>query len=416
MSPALEPGYLALIRRNASFRRLWIGNVVSLFGDWFNTIALYSLILELTGSEFALGAVFITKMLPWALASPVSGVIVDRFNRRRLMIASDLVRAVIVMGFLLVDDASDVWMLYVLIAMQVVVGSAFHPAQTSSIPNVTSDEELLTANTIMAATWSVLLALGAALGGIAADLLGLKAVFLIDSASYLVSALFIFRATIPQRTHSGSNSGGILRTAIDEVALGWGHIRANPKISRIVTAKAAWAVGGGACVYMLALLGESLAPGRHAAAIGVLFAARGIGTGIGPVLGRRWFLDPVQWPRVLAVCIIVSGGFYSIVGVMPWSFLIALPVVVAHAASGLNWVFSTVMLQSRTTDAFRGRVFSTEWVVVMLADTASILMASLVLELGLLTLKQAVLAFACLQMVSGLIWLKTVVPAEAAAR
>jgi len=97
-------GYLQLIRENTAFRRLWAGNVVSLFGDWFNTIALYALILNLTGSEFALGAVFITKMLPMALASPLAGVLVDRFDRRKTMIVADVLRAIIVLGFLVIDD------------------------------------------------------------------------------------------------------------------------------------------------------------------------------------------------------------------------------------------------------------------------------------------------------------------------
>ena len=127
-------GYVELIRTNVSFRRLWIGNVVSLFGDWFNTIALYALILQLTGSEFALGAVFITKMLPMALASPLAGVLVDRFDRRKAMIISDLLRAVIVLGFLVVNEPSEVYLIYILIAMQVIVASVFRPAQIASLP------------------------------------------------------------------------------------------------------------------------------------------------------------------------------------------------------------------------------------------------------------------------------------------
>lgn len=404
---------MALLKRNASFRRLWIGNVVSLFGDWFNTIALYSLVLRLSGSEFALGAVFVTKLLPWAIAAPIAGVLVDRFNRRRIMLMADVLRALVVLGFLVIDERSEVYLVYVITTLQVVIGSVFHPAQTASIPNLTRSEDLLTANTLMAATWSVLLAFGAAVGGIAADFLGLKAVFLIDSASYMVSAFFIYRAVIPQDTVTDS-SGSIFRLARSEVLSGWRHIISRPQIGRFVLAKASWALGGGACVYMLALLGETMAPGREAAAIGVLFAARGIGTGIGPILGRLWFRDHRNWPRLLGIAIMFSGTFYVVIGFMPWSYLILIPIVFAHSASGLNWVFSTVLLQERTTDAFRGRVFSTDWLAVMSADTISILTASLVLESGLLELRQAILFFAGVQIVTGLIWLKTVVPRESA--
>jgi len=165
-------GYVALVRRNVHFRRLWLGNLISLLGDWFNTIALYTLVSELTGSPFALGGVFLTKLLPWALASPLAGLLVDRFDRRRLMIGADLVRAVIVLGFLLIDEPGEVYLVYVLTTLQVVVTAVFQPAKSASIPNIVRTDELLTANALMSATWSVMLALGAASGGLVTAWLG----------------------------------------------------------------------------------------------------------------------------------------------------------------------------------------------------------------------------------------------------
>jgi MFS family permease len=93
-----QAGYWPLVTGNRNVRRLWLGTVISLLGDWFNTIALYVLVTELTGSPLALGAVFITKMLPWALSAPLAGVLVDRYDRRRLMIGTDLLRAVVVLS------------------------------------------------------------------------------------------------------------------------------------------------------------------------------------------------------------------------------------------------------------------------------------------------------------------------------
>ncbi|GMQ82356.1 MAG: MFS transporter [Rhodothermia bacterium] len=411
MASSNEAGYLELIKRNTSFRRLWIGNVISLFGDWFNTIALYSLILHLTGSEFALGAVFITKMLPWALVAPFAGLLVDRFDRRKLMIWTDVLRAVIVLGLLLVDEASEIYLVYVITSLQVVIGSVFHPAQSASIPNITSGRELVTANTIMAATWSLLLTLGAALGGFATEYLGIKAVFLVDSASYLLSAFFIYRAVIPQDTEKRKGPV-VLSAVLRDVFDGWAHVRNNPRIGRIALSKATWAIAGGGLVYMLALLGEEVAPGREAAAIGLLFAARGLGTGIGPVISRSVFKNRAHWPVVLGGCIVLTGIGYAVVGLVGWTYLVALPIIVAHSAGGVNWVLSSVMLQERTEDRFRGRVFSTEWLVIMSVDTLSILTASLVLEGSILILRQVILIFAVVQVLSGLLWLFSVVPLE----
>lgn len=406
-----QAGYLELIRSNASLRRLWVGNIVSLLGDWFNTIALYSLVTELTGSPFALGAVFITKLLPGALSSPIAGVMVDRYNRRRLMIGSDLLRAVVVLGLLFIDEPGEVWLLYLLTGLQVVIGSVFQPAQSASIPNLATPRELVTANALMSATWSVMLALGAALGGIATDALGVQAVFVLDSLTYVVSAWFIYRASVPQFTREPGTEP-LVRAAVREIVEGWHHLRTHPRVSRIALAKASWALGGGGLVYMLTLLGGEISPGAAAVGIGFLFAVRGVGTGIGPIAARVLFRDQSRWPLVLGLCIAASGIAYGLVGFVPWSYAVAGLVLLAHAFSGANWVLATVMLQKRTEDRFRGRVFATEWLLVMLADSCSILASSLMLEAGVVDLRTSFVLFAGLQFGCGLLWLLLVVPAE----
>ncbi|MFO8098026.1 MAG: MFS transporter [Salinibacter sp.] len=411
-----QAGYWRLVTGNTHFRRLWIGTVISLLGDWFNTIALYVLVTELTGSPLALGAVFLTKMLPWALSAPLAGVLVDRYNRRRLMIGTDLARALIVLGFLFIDQPAEVPWLYALLAAQVVAGAVFTPAKDAALPNITTPAELLTANALMSATWSTMLAVGAALGGLAVDAVGTHAVFWIDSATYLVSAGFIFATVIPQSTESAEAS--LWRSAVREIADGWQHIRQRPPIGRIAFAKATWAIAGGGLVYMLALLGDRVAPGALGAGIGVLFMARGLGTGIGPILTRRFFQNRRDWPVVIGAAIALCGGCYAAVGLLPWTSTTAgiaalcVFVVVGHAASAGNWVLSTVMLQKRTVDRYRGRVFSTEWLLVMSAESLSILGASTALELGWVELAGAIQLFAGLQIVAGLAWLLVVVPRE----
>ena len=404
-------GYRELVRTNIDFRRLWIGHVISLLGDWFNTIALYSLVSRLTGSPFALGAVFLFKMLPLGLASPVAGILVDRWNRRRVMIGSDLLRAGIVLGFLVVDEPGEVPFLYLLIALQVVVGAFFQPARSASIPNIVSRRELLTANALSSASWSIMLAVGAALGGLATEAIGERNVFLVDSATYLVSAIFVYRTRIPQETEAPP-PGSPIRAALSNLVDGWRYLRRVPRVGRIAFAKAAWSLGGGGLVYWLALLGQRVAPAAQAAGIGVLFAVRGLGTGIGPILGRRLFPDSRIWPTVMGLCIVGSGIAYVSVGLLPATLVVVVPILLAHAASGANWVFASVLLQGRSEDRFRGRLFATEWLLIMTADSLSILAASLLLETGLLDLPGVFLAFAGLQVLCGLLWLLGVVPRE----
>lgn len=404
-------GFRELLTGNTNYRRIWLGEVASWFGDWFNAIALYTLVRELTGSPLALGLVFLTKMVPFAVASPLAGLLVDRFNRRRLMIAADLLRALVVLGFLLVHEASDLYLIYALTGVQVILTAVFIPARSASIPNVTTAGELLTANALSAATWSTLLAVGAALGGVATEWFGVRVVFVLDSLSYLVSAAFLWRTSIPQQTDPGASVGSV-KTALGGIAKGWRYLWQHREVGRMALAKSTWSLGGGALVYMLALLGEDLMPGSPALGIGLLYGLRGLGTGIGPIAVRSWLPDEKRWPLMMGVGIVISGLCYVGVSVVPWLVGIGLLVVLAHAPSGANWVASTVLLQKRTVDSFRGRVFSAEWLAVTLADSISILTASLLLESGSVSLSTGVLVFAVVQILCGTLWVVLVVPAE----
>ena len=416
-----EVGFGALLRTNADVRRLWAGTVVSLFGDWFNTLALYRLVLDLTGSETALGGVFLTKLLPLALASPVAGVLADRLDRRRLMIGADLVRAAVVLGFLFVRDAGDLWLLYVLASAQIAVSATFTPAKNAVLPLITKKGELLTANALLSATWSVMLAVGAAAGGPAVDAFGTDVVFWLDAGTYLLSAAFIARIRLPARepgqdARVGPGLGGAVRAGIGQIAEGWRYLRERPAVGRIALAKATWAVGGGGLVLALALIGDRLFPSAGTTGIGILFAARGLGTGLGPILARSLFRDARRWPAVLGACVVVSAVAYAgvaVAGDVRWA-VVAL-VVLAHAASGANWVLSTTLLQERSEDRYRGRVFATDWLLVTLVQSVSIVTTSLLLEAGV-SVPVVVLGLAVVEGAAGLLWLTTVVPAEARAR
>jgi hypothetical protein len=171
-------------------------------------------------------------------------------------------------------------------------------------------------------------------------------------------------------------------------------------------------MGGGALVYLLALLGREIAPEASSAAIGLLLAARGAGTGIGPVTARALFRDPGIWPRVLAASLVFGGVCYAVLAFLPWGWGVAILVGLAHTAGGTQWVLATVLLQRRTEDRYRGRVFATEWLLLMLADSFSILVASLLLDAGIVDLRGAFLLFGLVLIVAAVAWSLVALPAE----
>jgi MFS family permease len=183
--------YFRLLRLNRNFRRLWGAQIVSEIGDWFYTLAIYSLLLQLTGRASSVALALVLQVLPQTVIGPVAGVVNDRIRRKQVMIAADVGRMVIVFAMLLVRSRSMVWLVYPLLLLETLLAAFFEPARSSVVPNITEREDVILANTLSSATWSVNLLVGASVGGVVAALLGRDAVFVLNALSFLASALLI---------------------------------------------------------------------------------------------------------------------------------------------------------------------------------------------------------------------------------
>jgi predicted MFS family arabinose efflux permease len=380
-------GYIALLRRNKPFRRLWYGQVVSQLGDWFNSIALFTLVLRMTGSGEALGALLVAELLPATLVGPWAGTLVDRLPRKLIMIVADVGRALLVVPLLFVRDADDIWMIYVATVLKVALAAFFEPARSAVIPTLTAPRELITANGISGATWSAMLALGAALGGLVAGTLGTTAAFLIDGCSFLLSAVII--ATIPIReTHLEEHSqpprpknGERRQSALAE---GFRYILGQRDITLYVLVKALWSLGGGVLL-MLTIFGREIFPlGKEGAlSIGLLYAARGVGAAIGPLVVQRFGGSSQAFlRRAIGPSILCTGLGYVLFSLSPTLFIAALAVMVAHMGGSTQWVFSTALLQISVPDRLRGRVFAVELALLTLAAAASSYAAGVASDAG----------------------------------
>ena len=408
--------FVELIKEYPSFRRLWIAQAISNFGDWFGLLALYALVQRYSDSEFLLGLVIVVKMLSLAFFSPIAGYLTDRFNRRILMIICDGGRALSLLLMLLVQQESLLWLAYALTGFHMMLSAIFEPAKTASIPNVAPPERLVDANIISTATWSIIFTTGMAIGGFATEWIGVEGVFILDAFTYLVSAWFIYRAVIPQEARRSNYVEGQKKPSIWEdirqnigtdIVLGIRYLRYNHHILRPAVAKGTSTIFLGGLVYMLVLVSDSILQ-MGSIGLGLLYAARGIGTGIGPVIARQHFTDERQWVVVMGASIALSGAMYLVVGLTQVWWMMFVFVLLAHAASGANWVTSTVLLQKRSEDNFRGRVFSTEWLLFTLGNSLSVVVASVLLEWQIVALQTLISLYAVGLMAAGLLWLATV--------
>ncbi len=401
--------YFNVIRYNHQFRRVWLSQIISNFGDWFGVLAVFTLVLSYSESEFLLGMVIVIKFLAFAAMSPFAGYVADRFDRRTVMIACDFGRGAVVLCFLFVTDASMIWLVYVLTAMQMGFAAVFEPAKQASIPNITSGDELVRANIISNLSWSIIFTIGMGLGGLATAWLGTDAVFVINGTGYILSTWFLFRATIPHRRDDETMES--LSNPIRGIKDGYAFLFANSHILRPALAKGTITFFLGAMVYLLILVSEELLM-MGSIGLGLLYSSRGFGTAVGPVLVRRYFSDERKWVTLMGLAMISAGSFYLVVGMMEVLWVMVILVFLAHCGSGANWVMSTVLLQKRSPDEFRGRIFGSEWLMFTFTQAISVTGVSMIMEFELLTLQQALLIYASGLIVSGVIWLLLVARKE----
>ncbi len=367
---SIQPiGYVKLLRNNKAFRRLWYGQVVSQLGDWFDSIALFALLLRLTGSGQAVGMLMVAQFLPSAIVGLFAGVVVDRLPRKLVMILSNLGSAALVLLFLLVHDASQVWIIYIVAILKMSLVAFFDPARTAITPNVTTRDELIAANAISGATWSAMLAIGAALGGLVAGTLGTDAAFMIDSGSFVLSALFIWAVPVHE-THLGERTP---TSKIQEFREGLAFVFSQRDIALYTLTKSLWSLAGGVLL-LLTLFGRQIFPlgVDGALSIGLLYAARGVGAGIGPLLARRFGGDGERFlRRAIGPAILLTGAGYLLVSGAPSLLLASLGVMIAHIGGSTQWVFSTSLLQLNVPNRLQGRVFAVEGALLTLATALS---------------------------------------------
>ena len=400
-----RPSYIGLLRENRTFRKLFFANEISFIGDWFTVIALFLIAGESSNnSPLAIAGVLATRSFTFAPLEPFTGMFADKYSRKSLMLISNIFSFLILISVLSLELLDNLFSVY-LISITLVIGRAiFDPAQTAYLPNICTEEELLTANAIISGGWSAAMGIGAGIGGLAISEFGVDLALWIDSITFLFAALIIY--TLPEGGPKKSNKKEIsIRIIFKEILDGWKYIRYNSPIRRVVGAKGMWASGGGAQVFLIVLIGMEVGFGEIAAGIGILYMARGFGSGFGPLAGKSIMTNTRLRPYIPGIAISISGIFYIAVGIVEWNFILLLLIFISHASSGINWVYSTTLLQERTEDEWRGRVSGSDNLVITLTMGISTIIAGLIMEYELLELRETIGLTGIIQILVGFLWL-----------
>jgi MFS family permease len=363
--------YTQLLRRNLSFRRLWIGQVISELGNWFNFIAALGLVRVVShAAPEVTTIVLISRLVPFTLFAPLAGAFVDRWSRRTVMIATDLVRVVVALGFLLVHGPEDLWIAYVCTAALSFFGTFFEAAKNAAVPNITGERDLLAGNALMFSSRFLLMSVGAALGGWTAAHVGYKAAFIINALSFFASAYSVW--LVPEEeTRSkkvvADEPRSLYRGYWSDMREGWTYIVNHAPVATILGINILWATGGGAMNLIADRLGALVFAGQNGtspdSAVAAFYFAGGFGLFIGMMIARRvgaFFELRKRTVAFIGWSLFIQGIFYAGAGRMPTLVGACVMVAISRVLLGAEFAVQETLLMRLVPDHLRGRVSTSD--------------------------------------------------------
>ena len=406
--------YLQLLRSNNYFRRLWLGQVISELGNWFNFIAALGLVRAVSnGAPEVTTIMLVTRLLPFTIFAPLAGAFVDRWSRRTVMIVSDLTRVVVALAMLLVRQPEDLWIAYVCTVVLSFFGAFFEAAKNASVPNITGDRDLLAGNALMFSSRFLLMAFGAALGGWTAATVGYRAAFVVNAISFAASAYSVW--LIPdEQTKSPARieavAGEVRRGYWSDIREGWSFILSHGPVSAILAINILWATGGGSINLISDRLGGIVFAGHGGisgdAAVAVLYFAAGVGLFLGMMIARRLgtHLEVLNATiPFIGWALIVQGVIFAFIGLAPTLWLASLLIFASRILLAAEFAIQETLLMRLVPDQLRGRVGTTDRAAELLIWSFSTAVAGW--SLKFISARTLTVIAGLLSATSGVLWL-----------
>ncbi len=366
-----------LLRGNRNYRWMWAAQLVSEVGTYFNNIAIFSLVVQTTGSGLALTAVMLARAVPAMLAGPVAGVLLDRLDRRRVMMASELCRAAVVLLFMLALAPGREWLVFPFSIALMLASPFVTSGRASILPSVAGGQHIHTANSLTQVTEWTTQTVGTLAGGFAAAAFGYRWAFVLNAATFLFSAFAISRMRSPKGHFRAEGRAHLeaAHTAAEYVA-GLRYVRSQPLVFGICMLTVGWATGGGAAQILFTLFGEVVFQ-RGARGIGSVWGFAGIGLLAGGLvahrIGKR--LTFVGYKRTVSVAYLAHGAAFVAFSQAPTYALALMWIALSRMGQAVSSVLNYSRLMRHTEDRYRGRVFATletlRWSVMMLSMGAA---------------------------------------------
>ena len=376
--------------------------IVSYLGDWFAFVALAGLVEDVTDSRFLVSLVLVSMTIPGLFMSPIAGSFADRFDRRKILIVVSILQAFAAL-LLLLHSAAGIWITFVAQCLIAGLAAFVGPSSSASVPNlVDNDEDLRKTNALFGSTWGTMLAVGAALGGVFAAVFGRNAAFIANAVSFVVAAILFAGVKRPMQSERTQNSNKGRVRPIADMKEAINVAKKDPVILALLCSKMTFAVGAG-IVSQLAVLASNVFnvgdSGR-----GLLIGVRGIGSGLGPILGAR--IAGRDMAKLLKVCGyagLVFAVCYVGAALSPFIGMAAVFIALAHLSGGAQWTLSTLGLQMEAPDHVRGRVMAGDMAMVNTMIGFTSILAGLTSQF--IGVRPAIIIFAAAAAVASVVYL-----------
>jgi MFS family permease len=368
-------GYFELLRINSAIRMVWLGKLCSMLGDWISYVAVMGLVMDITGSGVVVAAVMISRALPFTLFGMVSGVLLDRIDRRTVLIYSDIIRALLAFGFLAVHSGNELWLVYLLGGAMQSLTAFFNPGLNAVIPSICHEKQIVTANALMQATSGAAMIVGSALGGVIISLTGRDWGFVMNGFSFIISAVCIWSVKI-----SSENSRVDKESPFDQFREGIKFIKTNSIVFAIILRRMGERLGAGFNVMLPVYAVQIWNTGEKG--IGILYSITGIGFILGSWVVKKHISNQgihnarrvIGWGNVGEALFWIAFAFSPNlwVGAAMLAFMVACDIA-THVAE-------VSMLQKIVPNRLLGRVFAARETLLTLAWTVALSVTGVILE------------------------------------
>lgn len=368
-------GYLVTLRQNPGFARLWIGQIISLLGDWFSYVAVLGLVLHLSNSGLAVALTMLARAVPYTAFGMISGVVLDRWDRKRVLIVADVLRGLLAVTYLLIREPGQVWLVYLVGALMQSCSAFFNPGLHAVVPSICRDEDRMNANALIQITHGFTMIIGSAVGGFLVPLVGRDWAFILNGATFFLSTLTILFVAIPLtlREHDTAGPWAQLQEGVS-------FIRSNATVFGIILRRMGERLGAGFNILLSVYAVQVWQEGEKG--IGWLYAILGfgliIGSWIAKWVGEKASPNRMRW--AIGWGNVSQAVFWLAFALSPNLWVGGLMIIMMVASDILTNVLEVTLLQRMVPNHLLGRVFAARETLLTLAWAIALTVTGAVLE------------------------------------